>query len=136
MKLIFSFVFGLNLLYSSSLGYDTFVLKCQQCHSLSLDKKKIDKNKINLKAPPIAKISQRIKEMIIIKNENDYIHRGVVIAFIKDYIINPNEDKSMCYDNAVSNFGLMPSFKNKITNKENEAVAVWIYDYFEDKEYK
>ena len=74
--------------------------------------------------------------MIIIKNENDYIHRGVVIAFIKDYIINPNEDKSMCYDNAVSNFGLMPSFKNKITNKENEAVAVWIYDYFEDKEYK
>jgi hypothetical protein len=50
--------------------------------------------------------------------------------------ISKNNAVSNRFIKIVSNFGLMPSFKNKITNKENEAVAVWIYDYFEDKEYK
>ncbi len=84
-----------------------------------------------LKAPPMLEVSNRVKENIIIKDDDEDIHRRVVIAFIKDYIDNPSLDYSMCHAMAIERFGIMPSQKGKLDEAEKQAVAEWIYDRYE-----
>jgi len=82
-------------------------------------------------------ISHRLRNTIKINphNENmEDIHRFTVIAFIKEYVKHPSFDYYMCDDAAVSKFDVMPAVKG-LRDEELQAVAEWIYDYFEDKEF-
>ena len=44
-------------------------------------------------------------------------------AFIMDYAINPNASKSVCESNKVQQFGVMPSLKGKVSEKDLGIIA-------------
>ena len=117
-------------------GEEVYRKKCAACHIKLISKADALKDIKKLKAPPMVEVSSRLKEMIKITDDIDNkIHRAVVIAFIKDYVINPDVKKSMCHVMAVDRFGVMPSLEGKIGNEELQSVAEWIYNYFEGKKF-
>jgi hypothetical protein len=84
----------------------------------------------------MVEVSNRLKENIVIAEDDDDIHRRLVILFIKDYIENPSLDYSMCHPMAIERFGIMPSLKGKLNADELDAVAAWVYDRYEDVAFK
>ena len=135
MKTLLSIALLCTLAFGAD-GYEVFKSKCVQCHEEMLSKAETIKRFKTLKAPPMLEVSNRVKENIIIKDDDEDIHRRVVIAFIKDYIDNPSLDYSMCHAPAIERFGIMPSQKGKISEAEKQAVAEWIYDRYEGHSFK
>lgn len=127
------------LLYFSSLfameGKEVYEKKCASCHPgyISMSKLKenyLDHNNTLLKltAPTLNQLSYRLNQRIgDPKGDND-IHRMEVAAFISDYVINPEREKSLCLDDVMQHFKTMPSLKGKITEDELEEVSTYIYD--------
>lgn len=113
-------------------GYDVYKKNCVECHVELMSAKEAMKTLGKLKAPPMVEVANRLKENIIIKDDDDDVHRYVVTLFIKDYIQNPNLQNSMCHTGAIERFGVMPSQKDKLNDEEKQAVAEWIYDRYED----
>jgi len=129
-----------TLLLASTLfgadGYEVYKKNCKSCHIEMISKKELIKNIASVKAPPMVEVSGRLKENIKTTDEEDEVDRHLFILFVKDYIINPNLDFSMCHAGALEKFGTMPSQKGKINADEVQAVAEWIYDRYEDIEFK
>lgn len=123
---------GVSVVLSASQGYEVYVKHCQQCHTELLDKQETLKQFKMLKAPPMVEVSNQLKRNIIIADDDDDVKRRVVIAFIKDYIENPDLQYSMCHPMAIERFGIMPSLKGKLNEEEKQAVAEWVYDRYED----
>ncbi|MGZ8546339.1 MAG: c-type cytochrome [Sulfuricurvum sp.] len=117
-------------------GYGVYKKQCMQCHVEMMEKKEVLKVFKTLKAPPMVEVSNRLKENIILKEEDESIKRRVVIAFIKDYIENPSIDYSMCHLGAIDRFGIMPSLKGKLSSDERQAVAEWVYDRYNEVAFK
>ncbi|MDO9207249.1 MAG: c-type cytochrome [Sulfuricurvum sp.] len=118
-------------------GYNVYKKQCMQCHVEMMEKKEVLKVFKTLKAPPMIEVSNRLKENILIKEDDDnIIKRRVVIAFIKDYIENPSIDYSMCHLGAIDRFGIMPSLKGKLSSDERQAVAEWVYDRYQGVSFK
>ncbi len=117
-------------------GEKIFEKACASCHIkmiTSTETKKIFKT---LKAPPMVEVSGQLKKNIkIVEDIDDDIHRAVVIAFIKDYVMYPHLDKSMCQAMALEKFDLMPSLKGKLSEEELNAVSAWVYDFYVGKEF-
>lgn len=116
-------------------GQKVFDNVCSACHVELLDKNTALKTFKTLKAPPMNEVAQQIKTNIIIKDDDDDVHRAVVIAFIKDYIKHPELAKVMCNPPAVDRFGLMPSQKAVLSEKEIDSVSTWLYDRYEGVEF-
>ncbi len=112
-------------------GQKVFDNVCSACHVELLDKKTALKRFNTLKAPPMNEVAQQLKTNIIIKDDDDDVHRAVVIAFIKDYIKHPGLAKVMCNPPAVEKFGIMPSQKAVLSDEEIESVSTWLYDRYE-----
>jgi hypothetical protein len=112
-------------------GYGVYQKYCMRCHVEMMEKSEVLKNLKNLKAPPMVEVSGRLKENIVIKEEDEDVKRRVIIAFIKDYIENPSVQYSMCHPMAIERFGIMPSLKGKLTDEERQAVAEWVHDRYE-----
>ena len=129
-----------SLLFTSTLfaneGYEVYKKNCQSCHVEMMSVKEVMANLSKMKAPPMVEVSARLKENIKTTDEEDDVDRHLFILFVKDYIMHPNLDFSMCHTGALERFGTMPSMKNKITQKEANAVAIWLYDRYEDTEFK
>jgi hypothetical protein len=117
-------------------GYEVYKKNCMSCHIEMISVKKTKQMFKTLKAPPMVEVSNQIKGNIIVKDEDEDIHRHLVILFIKDYIENPSLDYSMCQAMALEHFGVMPSQKGKLSSEEIAAVAEWIYDRYEDVKFK
>jgi len=113
-------------------GYEVFKKKCASCHVEIMKKDNVLKKFNTLKAPPMVEVSNRLKENIIIADDEEDVHRHLFILFVKDYIMNPLLDNSMCHVGAINKFGVMPSLKGKINAEERQAVAEWLYDRFEN----
>ena len=128
------------LLLTSSLlandGYEVYKKNCKSCHVEMMSVKEVMANLSSMKAPPMVEVSGRLKENIKTTDEEDDVDRHLFILFVKDYIMHPNLDFSMCHAGALERFGTMPSMKGKITEKEANAVAIWLYDRYEDVEFK
>ena len=117
-------------------GEKVFEKACASCHIKMITKSELMKVMKTVKAPPMIEVSSQLKNNIkIVEDIDDEIHRAVVISFIKDYILYPDLDKSMCTGAALDRFGLMPSLKGKLSEEELNAVAVWVYDYYVDKKF-
>ena len=116
-------------------GQKVFEAVCSKCHVEVLDKKTALKTFKSLKAPPMNEVAQQIKTNIIIKDDDDDVHRAVVIAFIKDYIKYPELAKVMCNPPAVDRFGLMPSQRPVLSDEEINNVSTWLYDRYEGVEF-
>jgi len=119
-------------------GENVFKAKCASCHIKMVKKSSVIKEALTkLKAPPMVEVSKQLKNNIkIVEDIEDEIHRAVVIAFIKDYVIYPELDKSMCQAMALEKFGTMPSLKGKLSEAELNAVSKWVYDYYVGKTFK
>jgi len=117
-------------------GYKVYKENCASCHIEMISKKELIKNISKVKAPPMVEVSGRLKENIKTTDEEDEVDRYLFILFVKDYIMNPNLDFSMCHAGALDRFGTMPSQKDKITKEEAGAVAEWLYDRYEKVEFK
>ena len=116
-------------------GQKVFDKVCSTCHVELLDKKTALKTFKTLKAPPMNEVAQQLKTNIIIKDDDDDVHRAVVIAFIKDYIKYPELAKVMCNPPAVDRFGVMPSQKAILSDEEINSVSTWLYDRYEGVEF-
>ena len=129
-----------TLLLGSSLfateGYAVYKKNCLSCHVEMMKKSEVKKNLNKLKAPPMVEVSGRLKENIKTTDDEDDVNRYLFILFVKDYIINPDLENSMCHSGALEKFGTMPSLKGKISTKEAQAVAEWLYDRYENVEFK
>ena len=130
----------LALLLTSSLfaidGYDIYKKHCQSCHIEMISKAQVMKNMDKMKAPPMVEVSSRLKENIKTTDEEDEVDRHLFILFVKDYILHPNLDFSMCHAGAIERFGTMPSVKGQVSPEEANAVAIWLYDRYEEVEFK
>jgi len=116
-------------------GYQVYQNNCQKCHIEMISKTEALKSFKTLKAPPMVEVSKRLKENIIIKDDDDEVHRQVVIAFIKEYLQHPSLDYSMCQAGAIEKFGIMPA-QTQLGPEERQAVAEWIYDRYEGTDFK
>jgi len=135
-KIIFSIALATTLF--SADGAKVFENNCKACHLGMVTKAQFMSQIKTVKAPPMVEISNRLKNIINInaKNENEEeIHRFTVIAFIKEYLKHPSWDYYACDDSAINRFEVMPALTH-LKEEESQAVAEWIYDYFEDKEFK
>jgi len=103
---------------------------CMKCHAELMEKKEVLNVIHTLKAPPMNEVSNRLRENIVITDDDDDVKRRVTIAFIKDYIENPSIQYSMCHPMAIEKFGIMPSLKGKLSETERQAVAEWIIDRY------
>lgn len=112
-------------------GYKVYQNNCMKCHAEMMTKTEALKSFKTLKAPPMVEVANKLKGNIRIVDEDMDIKRRVVIAFVKDYIDNPSIQYSMCEPMALEKFGVMPSLKGKLNEKEKQAVAEWIYDRYE-----
>lgn len=117
-------------------GYKVYQKHCMKCHAEMMRKEEVIAKLDTLKAPPMIEVSNRLKENIIIADEDKDVKRRVVIAFIKDYIDYPSIQYSMCHPMALEKFGIMPSLKGKLKEKEKQMVAEWIYDRYEGKKFE
>lgn len=116
-------------------GQKVFDTTCVACHVEILDKQTALKTFKTLKAPPMNEVALQLKSNIIIKDDDDDVHRAVVIAFIKDYIKYPELAKTMCNPGAVDLFGVMPSQAPHLNDDQINAVASWLYDRYEGIEF-
>ncbi len=111
-------------------GYEVYKKKCQMCHVERLTKKQALASFKTLKAPPMNEVSARMKENILVKNNDEEVKRQLILTFMRDYIINPDIDKSMCHMGALDRFDVMPSQKGKLTKEELYAVTEWVHDNY------
>lgn len=111
-------------------GYGIYQKHCMQCHVEMMEKQEVVKHIGSLKAPPMVEVSNRLKENVLIADDDNDVKRQVIVAFIKDYIQNPSVQYSMCHPMAIEKFGIMPSLKGKLSDDERQAVAEWIYDRY------
>jgi len=117
-------------------GEKVFEKVCASCHIKMITKEETKKIFDTVKAPPMVEVSNQLKNNIkIVDDIDDDIHRAVVIAFIKDYVIYPHMDKAMCEAFALETFDLMPSLKGKMSEEELNAVAAWVYDFYVGKKF-
>ncbi|MDQ7042196.1 MAG: c-type cytochrome [Sulfurimonas sp.] len=129
-----------SILLSMSLfaadGYEVYKNKCQVCHIEVMSKDYALKHFNELVAPPMVEVSGRLKENIKTTDEEEDVDRYLFILFVKDYIVNPNLENSMCNTGAIEKFGVMPSLKGKIKEDEKQAVAEWLYDRYENTKFE
>ncbi len=102
-------------------GETIFNSKCVACHTL-----KMPKDKSTMKAPPLGKVSAKIKHDL----DNN---KTAFIAFVEDYIQNPSKDKVKCMPMALKKFGLMPPIGKAMSKEERATVATWLFENFDEK---
>lgn len=134
MKLVLWILVCVGTLFGSE-GQKIYEEKCLSCHKGYIPMSKLKENFLDhnntllkLSAPTINQLSYRLKQRIgDPKGDND-MHRMEVAAFISDYVINPDRDKSVCLEDVMQHFKTMTTLKGKITEEEIEEVSTYIYD--------
>lgn len=134
MKSLLLIIFA-SIIMCAADGYSLYKNNCMKCHAEMMTKAEVMKSIHTLKAPPMVEVSNKLKDNIIIKDEDMDVKRRVVIAFIKDYIDHPNLQYSMCDSMALEKFGVMPSLKGKLNDSQKQAVAEWVYDRYEGQKF-
>jgi len=94
-----------------------FNSKCAVCHKVEV------KDKASLIAPPINNVMMHVKKSFKDKKE--------AIAFMKEYVLNPDPKKTICP--SIDVFGVMPSQKGVVKEKELEEIVNYLYDNFPNK---
>lgn len=100
-------------------GKTVYEKYCISCH---LEKSLVNEDQAKLKAPPMNRVSQRLKMNTSSKEE--------FIDFVKDYIQNPSREKGFCRPKAYARFGVMPPVGKAMTEDERQLIAVWLYRHF------
>lgn len=128
------------LLYFSALyameGKEVYEKKCASCHPGYISMSKLKENfqdynntLLKLTAPTLNQLSYRLKKSIGDPKGDNEIHRMEVAAFISEYVLHPDRQKSLCLEDVMQHFKTMPSLEGKVTEEELEAVSTYIYDF-------
>jgi len=103
--------------------------KCALCHNLQMPPSSYE----NEKAPPMMAVVFHLKDfMKITMNEEKF---STFIPFVKEYVIYPSIDKSFCDKESLKTYGVMPSQKGKVNQEELEAIASYMYDFYDQQKY-
>lgn len=113
-KILFAITIAGTTLFASS-GEELIKAKCASCHTLAIPKAEMMPS---FKAPPMDAVMFHMKD--VIPDESD------MKAFILDYVYNPDASKSVCESHKVQKFGVMPSLKGKVSEKELESIAAYM----------
>ncbi len=97
---------------------------CASCHMLTTPTPDMIPE---MKAPAMDAVMFHINLVMQDKKE--------IKDFIMDYVINPEASKSVCESNKVQNFGVMPSLKGKISEKDLAMIAEYIMTNFPKPEF-
>ncbi|OYZ48114.1 MAG: hypothetical protein B7Y13_08625 [Sulfurovum sp. 24-42-9] len=135
MKPLLSMLLYVGMLFGTE-GQEVYEKKCASCHQGYIPMSKIKENfqehnntLLKLTAPTLNQLSYRLKQRIgEPKGDND-IHRMEVAAFVGEYVLHPDREKSLCLDDVMQHFQTMPSLQGKVTEEELEAVSAYIYDF-------
>ena len=98
--------------------------KCATCHNLDLPPKTSEDEK----APPMMAVAFHVADFVKVSNESDRIPKA--IEFVKDYVINPSEEKSFCDKKSLQQYGVMPSQKGNVTQDELDAIAHYMFEHY------
>ena len=101
--------------------------KCAKCHNLDMPPKSYE-NEI---APSMMAVTFHLKDFI--KSVNPSEHEGKIVAFIKDYVIEPSKEKSFCDEASLESYGVMPSQKGNVTVNEVGAIAHYMYATYDNQ---
>ena len=117
-KIILSSLIITNSLLAMS-GETVYQKHCAVCH-------KMEKPKTNLLAPPMPSVSKRLQRDINSKEK--------FVAFVRDYIQNPSQEKGHCSPKAFKNLGTMPPIGRSLTKEELDVISLWLYENFDHPE--
>jgi cytochrome c len=81
-------------------------------------------------APSMMAVTFHLKDFI--KSNDPSAHKSKIVAFVKDYVIEPSRDKSFCDKESLDSYGVMPSQKGNVTQDELEAIASYMYDTYDN----
>lgn len=112
-------------------GYSVYEKHCASCHLVMLpaDEPARSEMQAQMKAPTMRMVAMRLKMMIKIDDEDEDIQKKVTKAFIKEYIVEPDEDYVICMPAMVERFGIMEPVTG-LTHDEKEAVAEWLWEQY------
>ena len=111
---------GISSLVYAEDGATLFKAKCAACHQTSHPQ-----DMSTLIAPPVMGVMRHVK--MTYKTKED------AVKFISTYALNPQKSKAVCMPQKIKRFGLMPSQKGNVTQKELESIASWMFDNFPQK---
>jgi len=112
--------------------YDGEILieqKCAVCHNLKMP----PNTYADEKAPPMMAVVFHLKDFMKITMDDEKFSK--FIPFVQDYVINPSRDKSYCDKESLKTYGVMPSQKGNVTKDELEAIASYMYDFYDQQKY-
>lgn len=127
MKLIL-LILICHSLSATELLFDKYCLACHFKQQITFEQMKAQKQ--HLAAPPISVVMERIKHAIVLKIDDEDVHKAVVTAYLKEYSMAPDIDKGLCHANCYVQFGVMPSLKGKIEPEELGQIVSWLYDTY------
>jgi thioredoxin-related protein len=137
MRIALAMLLYLNALFAME-GKEVYEKKCASCHQGYISMSKLKENfqdynntLLKLTAPTLNQLSYRLKKSIGDPKGDNEIHRMEVAAFISEYVLHPDRQKSLCLDEVMQSFQTMPSLEGKISEEEIEAVSTYIYDFDE-----
>jgi len=137
MRIALAMLIYLNTLFAME-GKEVYEKKCASCHQGYISMSKLKENfqdynntLLNLTAPTLNQLSYRLKKNIGDPKGDNEIHRMEVAAFISEYVLHPDRQKSLCLDEVMQSFQTMPSLEGKVSEEELEAVSTYIYDFDE-----
>ncbi len=103
--------------------------KCSSCHNLDMPPKVYE----NEKAPPIMAVTFHVRDFIKVNNPSE--KKPKFISFVKDFVINPSMEKTFCDKDSLKSYGLMPSQKGKVTIDELDAIASFMFRYYNQDDF-
>lgn len=105
-------------------GAELTKANCASCHTLTTPTPDMIPT---MKAPAMDAVMYHINLVMEDKKE--------IKDFIMDYAINPEASKSVCESNKVQQYGVMPSLKGKVSEKDLAAIADHMIATYPSKEF-
>ncbi len=123
-KTLLLLTMGSTMMFASS-GAELTKNNCASCHMLTTPTPDMIPE---MKAPAMDAVMFHINLVMSDKKK--------IKAFIMDYALNPHESKSVCESNKVKSFGVMPSLKGKISQKDLAIIADHMIANYPSTEFK
>jgi hypothetical protein len=121
-------------LYAGMSGEAVYERDCAACHERFVPTDLLMRNflqegnrLLRLKGPTINQLAFRIKQRVGDPGGDREFHLMEVVEFIKDYVYEPDKQKSVCISEVLELFETMPGMRGRIGESDLEAVAEWIY---------
>ncbi len=108
----------------TTVGEKLFTFNCASCHTTVVGVNESGGELTNVYAAPFAK-------KVVHKLKAETKTKAEFVSFVKDYIENPNKRKSLYSKRAIKDFGLMPSLKGVMNDKQSTQLANYLYNKYD-----